>query len=284
MLISQLIQQTLEAASTKTASVMPRQTSAPDIVDLVFPQGETTPQVEAAPAKTASVEENFPEMAAHGMKIARALGIAADIVQKVAQNPEVTATPIPGPRHDPKASTTSIPASLEVGGSKLDGHALETTPSKQASLRLINAKIADAEVLARYGQKAAAHQLRQEALELKQASMDDGPRASGNPALPTMAAGEGGAGGPNLSNDRLIGITRAEARNPTTAEVRKVIKERPKVDPATAAAVGSAEGVKASAAEFLREYIKKAKLVLQDPAAPEGERQKAAAVVSSMLR
>lgn len=299
MLLSELVARTLEAASVKTASVQVAPAKTPDVADLIFPKEKVAAEAPApTPATKTASDQNSVGLAAHGMKIAKALGVAADVLLKVAQDPAVTAAADPGAVRVPKATSNSVPSKYEAGGPGAlpSGHMpdseadpvsrlapLDNTPGKTASLRLVNAKLADAEVLSRYGQKEAAHRLRMEAAVLqKQASdFEDGPSASGNPAVQTMAAGEGGGGGPSFSNERMISMTRAEARNPTTAEVKKVITEHPKLDPATAAAVGTAEGVKASAAqEFMQEYVKKAEALLTDPSTPDYLRVKAAAALN----
>jgi hypothetical protein len=94
----------------------------------------------------------------------------------------------------------------------------------------------------------------------------------------------GGGPGPSLSNERAINMTRAEARNPTTAEMSQVIRETPKVDPVTKAVVGSSEGVKASAAEFLQVAIKKAMHLAADPNADPEERSKAASLLGVLAK
>lgn len=289
--ISQILQNAL-ASSTKTASAsVPTVAPEAEIADLVFGSPKEAETANEQPKVASKEEPSVLSTAAYGLKLARALDQAADLVKEASLT--VTATPIPGNTTLPAASNNSVPAKYDVPGQRVTGREMPTSENdpvsslgpppggKSASLRLASAKLADAEVLERYGQKESAAALRKEASSLqKRAEMEDGPTASGNPAMPTMATSmTGGGEGPSMSNEKMINITRAEARNPTTAEMRKVISETPKVDPIVAATVGSSEGVKASHA--IRDYVKKAQALIADPNAPAAARNKAASVMGS---
>jgi hypothetical protein len=299
--ISQILQNAL-ASSTKTASApTPQQAPDADVVDMIFDKkASETPAPTSAPVeKKAQIEASDIALAAHGLKLARALEQASELVKEA--NLVVTATPTGGSISVPAATNNSVPAKYDVPAPTMHGREMPTSekdpvsrlapvknhPSKSAALVLANAKLADAAVLERYNNMEAAATLRKEAAALKAASdgMDEGPSAKGDPAMPTSATSmTGGGPGPSLSNERAINMTRAEARNPTTAEMSQVIRETPKVDPVTKAVVGSSEGVKASAAEFLQVAIKKAMHLAADPNADPEERSKAASLLGVLAK
>lgn len=179
--------------------------------------------------------------------------------------PKSTTTSVPGPQKSHggggSENTMGAPNGIETNESdftsmgdesgRAKNHPGKTagwTRSKQASIRLLNAKVAQAETLRRLGQIKAAeqleHEIRKQAADFEVAGETDGNFSSGKPHhLDT----EPGDASHIPDNSSLISMTRAQARDKTTREVGQYISESPKTDNAVAAHTLTAEGLKLSA-------------------------------------
>jgi hypothetical protein len=111
--ISQILQNAL-ASSTKTASApTPQQAPDADVVDMIFDKkASETPAPTSAPVeKKAQIEASDIALAAHGLKLARALEQASELVKEA--NLVVTATPTGGSISVPAATNNSVPAKYD---------------------------------------------------------------------------------------------------------------------------------------------------------------------------
>jgi hypothetical protein len=235
----------------------------------------TAPQ--AATPKTASKassESEILDLAAYAEKVASALDRAAVVVTKLANSPLSAPGPVvsaaghDGPSAHPKPVTTAHkylerPTPSEdtqdnPNGVKTNKDVYtdpDWTKNKEAALRLVQAKVASAEQFHRMGQFEAATQLLEEAQKIKLAADPSSPQAklpghSDSFKIPTELSGYSHKAPDNAG---AIAITKAQARNPTTAEAKERLMESPKVDNAVAAHLKTTTGVKTSAAEVLRE-------------------------------
>jgi len=122
------------------------------------------------------------------------------------------------------------------------------TRSKTATVRLLNAKIAQAQTLRRLGQIKAAEQLESE-IQKQAADFEVAGETDAN-----ISAGKGqgrldtepGEAGHIPDNAGLISMTRAQARDKTTREAGQYISETPKTDNAVAAHTLTTQGLKMS--------------------------------------
>jgi len=273
---------------------------------------DTAPRVENdldvlfnTPTKTASAQPQAPAKVAaetdtrtvlsdaeYGMKLAEALGIAAELTTELVKKAAAMEVLVAGhdekPTH-PKATSTvkGIPSS--VRGTEMANSAEDFTsvhdhsdvqkndPStKSAHDAVVAAKVAQAEMYRRIGNTAAADRLDAEVktAAMEGSELDKGP--SGSNHVPDAAA--------------LISMTRAQARDRNTAELRGVLTEPPKKDPAALAAVTHNDGLKMSAKTSSakidpavgRRYLTKVAAVLHDTTASAGDRQAAAAIINGL--
>lgn len=238
--------------------------------------------------KKASREEIFGD-ADYAMKLAKALRVSSGILRaKIAKGDALSA---PGPKvmksedhgttHSPKPQggvTEKItgghlpgPASLpttredftsmgdESGaphnhpGGKTSA-AEDWTKSKTASMRLLRAKLAEAETLMQMGQTSAAQVLLDEVKEA-QAKLAQDP-SSPQPVMPPHGEGihldtEPGAATHIPDNAGIISLTKAQAKDPTTREATQHMIGTPKKDNAVAAHTLRTDGLKLSAADPL---------------------------------
>jgi hypothetical protein len=255
-------------ASTKVAAARDAEPTDPGEELLASALGQlVTTTLSPAPAseKVASVEEpagSALDVAAHGLKIAEALRSAADVV-KVAFSTELPTSSgehtHEGGKHpaaegphgkDIPSSVGAVGALANDGDKPAAGKGPSNTPGKgktaSADERLLQAKVAEAKVLASMGQTDAAEKVAKEIESLK-------AKVAGEAgALETSSEGGPGASSSALTNEALINMTRAQARNASVQQAGSLLSTPVRVDPAVAALVGKSDGVKVSS---LRELI-----------------------------
>lgn len=278
-----------------------------DFLEQILPSSKAKVAAEVAkPVEAAKVASHNDVMddASYAMKLATALQIGSGIVQEKlahspldAPGPAVTASGNMGaPTHPTASSTvtgkitgpTTGPGGLattkddftttDAGGGVVNhpGKTAGWTQNPESVRRVINAKIAQAEVFASMGDTAAAEKL---LAEVKLAQDPSSPQ----PSLPAHNASfkldtERSQSGNRIpDNAGLIALTRASARDATTREMGAIITEPAKKDPAVQAALGRSDGLKISSREFLINTIKTA----QDPNASDEARQKAAGIIQA---
>lgn len=222
-------------------------------------QPRTQAQPEAAATKVSALQEVL-DTAAYATKLAEALDRVGPVVTKLASeggNPEVVESGHNTPGAVPKAKSTAHtyidarpPKDETIMGSPggvetnmKDFGTPDWTKNKEASLRLLKAKVASAEQFERIGQTKIAADLyaEVEAGYKKLAEADPSPSQESNHVSKVPG------------NAEAIALTKAQARDKTTAEAREFMMESPKVDNAVAPHIKTTTGVKTSAAEILRE-------------------------------
>lgn len=222
-------------------------------------QPRTQAQPEAAATKVSALQEVL-DTAAYATKLAEALDRVGPVVTKLASeggNPEVVESGHNTPGAVPKAKSTAHayidarpPKDETIMGSPggvetnmKDFGTPDWTKNKEASLRLLKAKVASAEQFERIGQTKIAADLyaEVEAGYKKLAEADPSPSQESNHVSKVPGSAE------------AIALTKAQARDKTTAEAREFMMESPKVDNAVAPHIKTTTGVKTSAAEILRE-------------------------------
>lgn len=254
-------------------------------LDAIF--ASNAPAVKTAsvqePAKTAADTSTRAVLsdAEYGMKLAEALGIAADLTVELVKKAE--AMPVSAAGHDEKPQHPKATSTVKGIPSAVKGTAMSNTeddftsvhdhsgaPMKAAADAVVAAKVAQVEMYRRIGNTEAADRLE---AEVKTASkqgtaLDMGP--SGSNHVPDAKA--------------LINMTRAQARDRNTAEVRAVLTEPPKKDPAALAAVTHNKGLKTSSIDpaAARRYLTKVAAVAQDSAASAEERGAAIQIINGL--
>lgn len=217
--------------------------------------------------------------AVYAQKLAEALTLGAGVVVKLANSPvdapgpavmesgmlttqtiapKATSTvtdKITGPTTGPgglpttKADFTSL--NDESGAAKNHpGKTAAWTTSREASLRVMRSKMAQAEVLMSMGQTKAAEDLLTSVREAQSKLAQD--PSSPQPTLPAHGEvkrldTEPGSATHIPDNSGLISLTKAQAKDSTTREVSQFISEPPKKDPAVGAHTLSTDGQKLSA-------------------------------------
>lgn len=195
----------------------------------------------------------------HAMKLAEALRIAAPMVEKLAAqspldapgpavvaSPQVGAQQLPKP---PKAKTdpgkSGVGSTGTLATNAKDVASVDWTKNKEAGAAYVQAKLAQAELLAKLGQSEAAEHI------LAKLAQDP---SSPQPSLPPNS---GPAGGLQLMPDvpsgrvpespaAIASMTRATAKDPTTKTVTEFIQEAPKKDNMVAPTQMTANGLKVS--------------------------------------
>lgn len=195
----------------------------------------------------------------HAMKLAEALRIAAPMVEKLAAqspldapgpavvaSPQVGAQQLPKP---PKAKTdpgkSGVGSTGTLATNAKDVASVDWTKNKEAGAAYVQAKLAQAELLAKLGQSEAAEHI------LAKLAQDP---SSPQPSLPPNS---GPAGGLQLMPDvpggrmpespaAIASMTRASAKDPTTKTVTEFIQEAPKKDNMVAPTQMTAHGLKVS--------------------------------------
>jgi len=195
----------------------------------------------------------------HAMKLAEALRIAAPMVEKLAAqspldapgpavvaSPQVGAQQLPKP---PKAKTdpgkSGVGSTGTLATNAKDVASVDWTKNKEAGAAYVQAKLAQAELLAKLGQSEAAEHI------LAKLAQDP---SSPQPSLPPNS---GPAGGLQLMPDvpggrmpespaAIASMTRASAKDPTTKTVTEFIQEAPKKDNMVAPTQMTARGLKVS--------------------------------------
>lgn len=281
--LHELVSAALNSATSniKVASAADAQSTEPagdDFLDSLLGNSEakpSTPEAPPAAAKTASASEVL-DLAVYAEKVATALDRAAVVVTKLASAGTVFSTPGPvisaaghdGPSQHPKPVTTAhkyLEAPTPSENTMDNPNGLKTnkdvytdpdwTKNKEAALRMVRAKIASAEQFQRLGQLDVSAQLLAEAEAIKTAADPSSPQAklpahSDSFKIPTELTGHKSQVPDNAA---AIALTKAQARNSTTAEAGERLLESPKTDNAVAANLKTTTGLKTSAAEILRE-------------------------------
>lgn len=204
-----------------------------------------------------------PANVADALKVASALEVAAAFVAEMAGSVKragltVTQAADPG-KGSPAAPPVKagVPAKYEVGGAgkqgpnghvaDSEGDTVATTPllrDKKAAQRLFDAKMADAQVAERLGNKEAAAQIRNSALQVAKIA---GLEVSEGSASPTP--------GPSVAFDALRNLTPRKAQEQNLSDgvgIAPFITETQKVDPLPNAALGAGSdaGIKKAAPTY----------------------------------
>lgn len=289
--------------------------------ELAIPSSEKkdAPEAEQPPAaETKTASDHVLTDCDFAIKLAEALESAApatEELRKRASSHGTSHTDAPGPEtmesghmapsKQPVAQSNSVkgPEASHGGGplvttgqgpngvrnSMPDYRDPDWTKNKEASLRLVRAKQAEAETLRRMGQEETARALEAQAEHIHQKVAQD--PSSPQPKLPSGGTGgirpstELPAGTPSRapSNEKAISMTRAQARNKTQAEAAQYFSERPKKDNA-ASHFSHTEGLKISSDRkaALQAYLTKAASLANDPSAPAAERARAEQILATV--
>ena len=195
----------------------------------------------------------------YAFKLAEALRIAAPMVEKLAEQspldapgPQVMASQqvgsqqLPKPpkaKTDPGKSGVGATGTLETNAKDLKS--MDWTKNKEASSAFVQAKLAQAELLAKLGHAEAADHI------LSKLAQDP---SSPQPVLPPNSGSAGAlqlmpdvpSGRVPESAQGIAAMTRASAKDPTTRTVTDFIQEAPKKDNMVAPTQMTATGLKVS--------------------------------------
>lgn len=195
----------------------------------------------------------------YAFKLAEALRIAAPMVEKLAEQspldapgPQVMASQqvgsqqLPKPpkaKTDPGKSGVGTTGTLETNAK--DVKSVDWTKNKEASSAFVQAKLAQAELLAKLGHAEAADHI------LAKLAQDP---SSPQPVLPPNSGSAGAlqlmpdvpSGRVPESAQGIAAMTRASAKDPTTRTVTDFIQEAPKKDNMVAPTQMTATGLKVS--------------------------------------
>lgn len=167
------------------------------------------------------------------------------------------------------------------------------TRDKKACLAVLNTKIAQARALLEAGQADQAESMLREIDAIKKAQDPSSPQpempaSGGDPSMPTEFSVSTG----HLPSDNagVIGLNKAQAKDPNTMDASKYLTEPPKKDNAVAAHLTHTDGQKLSAAVSggmnkraeLQDLVSRALVVYNDPTAPQQEREKAAGILQAI--
>lgn len=236
-------------------------------------EGTETAEAETEPeeAKTSSYDEVLSD-ANFAMKLAASLDTASEIVsrklamdatkapgpqvfqgehQEASKHPTPTTTSVPGPQksHGGGSTETIMGGPNGIETNKADFSSPDWTKNKEAALKLIQTKTAQAEQFMNAGEVDMAEQLLDEvdAMSAKFAADPSSPQASlpsggGAPKLDT----EPGPATHVPDNAGMASMTRSSAKDSSTREATKFFSEQPKKDNAVEAHVGKTDGLKIS--------------------------------------
>lgn len=245
---------------------------------------DNDPKTKSSPVSVSTGGAGAKPRTAPGPAIMESGFIGAQTVQPKAHSN------VSGAITGPSTDASTLPTSIADHTGKLDGEQPPNntgktagfTRSKEASLRLLRAKQAQAETLMRMGQTKAAEKL---LAEIEKAAQDP---SSPPPELPGHSDAfrldtEPGASSQIPDNAGLISMTKAQAKDRSVRTATDHISETPKVDNAVAAHTLVTTGQKVSAdARVGRAYLERAVKVASDPTAPPAERQKAASILAAV--
>ena len=246
-------------ASTKVASLQDAPTEDPGQQLLDEQLGllvvETTEEKVASAPESEEPKTDTLGMASHGMKLASALRLAADAVKVALEHPAVHES---GHLHEggvhpsaPGAPGKELPTATGAQGAmptddKVPSQegGLKNSPGAKkvasATERLLQAKVAEHNMLVSLGQTEAAKVAAAEVkvLKTKLAEQAELPNDGG--------AGGATATGTTLSNEALINMTRAQARDASVRQTASILNTPVRVDNAVKANIGKDDGVKVS--------------------------------------
>ncbi len=260
----------------------------------------------AAPAETspklASLKD-VVEDADYAEKLAQALTIGAVEVAKLASGGpavsasgrmgETTAHPKPAPTaakevHGVANGQMANTAHDFTSQSDTSGAAKNHPAKTAADARVIEGKMAQAQVLRSLGQKTAADALEAEAKKLAAGNGMDGPAPTGG-GSPSPKASDlvvaPGTGSHFPDNKGVANLTKGQARDRNTRDISQYFSQPPHKDPAVAANNISDVGLKLSAderAQAVEAYINKLAAVAQDANSSVQDREKASSILRSL--
>lgn len=264
--LQELLNAAYSSSGAKVASAT-RQSESQDFIakSLGMDSTPSTPAAQTKVAQKHSEETCLADMD-YAEKIAQALERSAVLVTKLASeqpvvvdppNKQVASHPKPPPTAHGNADGTGKDEKSQglPGGVQTDSN---SSTHKQAAMAMVRSKLAQAEQLMESGQRELAQHVMAEADQLaKTAGFSIAPANLPGHSTDFML-GTSMAHTPHApTNEGAISLTKAQARDKTTAEAKEHLKERPTKDNIPAAALGSAAsqagGVKTAA--LLRQKV-----------------------------
>lgn len=264
--LQELLNAAYSSSGAKVASAT-RQSESQDFIakSLGMDSTPSTPAAQTKVAQKHSEETCLADMD-YAEKIAQALERSAVLVTKLASdqpvvvdppNKQVASHPKPPPTAHGNADGTGKDEKSQglPGGVQTDSN---SSTHKQAAMAMVRSKLAQAEQLMETGQRELAQHVMAEADQLaKTAGFSIAPANLPGHSTDFML-GTSMAHTPHApTNEGAISLTKAQARDKTTAEAKEHLKESPTKDNIPAAALGSAAsqagGVKTAA--LLRQKV-----------------------------